>query len=245
MSVMSVMPARKPIRKPLPRMTVMTLMTLRAAEGASDRHGENAIEKPNSAAHDDGDAHDDELQAFSKAPLLTTEEGLKAIVPKIQEAEVVALDLETTGLDPRRDRSRLLALATESEAWFVDNFSVDIRPLLEILKDKTLLIHNAMHDLLFLRQLGYRHYGRAVDTMTLSRMAHAGEKSEGGKRLEHSLEVCCKRELDLKLDKSHQKDDWSRDLSEEMLTYAAEDARVLLALYEALEDKLLTAGQEQ
>src|SRR5215217_9026167 len=196
MSVMSVMPARKPIRKPLPRMTVMTLMTLRAAEGASDRHGENAIEKPNSAAHDDGDAHDDELQAFSKAPLITTEEGLKAIVPKIQEAEVVALDSETTGLDPRRDRIRLLSLATDSGSWIIDNFSVDVEPLLEILKDKTLIVHNAMYDLLFLRQLGYRHNGRVVDTMTLSRMAHAGERAGGGKRLDHSLKDCCEREVD-------------------------------------------------
>ena len=220
-------------------------VTVPEDEALGERHGENPIEPLDSASHDGDDAHDDGMQPFSKAPLVTSEEGLQAIVPEVRKADVVALDLETTGLDPRRDRTRLLSLATESEAWIVDNFSVDIRPLLEILKDKTLLIHNAMHDLLFLRQLGYRHYGRAVDTMTLSRMAHAGEKSEGGKRLEHSLEVCCKRELDLKLDKSHQKDDWSRDLSEEMLTYAAEDARVLLALYEALEDKLLTAGQEQ
>jgi len=121
---------------------------------------------------------------------------------------------------------------------------VDVEPLLEILKDKTLIVHNAMHDLLFLRQLGYRHNGRVVDTMTLSRMAHAGERAGDGKRLEHSLEACCKRELDITLDKSHQKDDWSGDLSEEMLTYAAEDARILWPLYEALEDKLLVAGQE-
>src|SRR5215213_6082629 len=101
-----------------------------------------------------------------------------------------------------------------------------------------------MHDLLFLRQLGYRHNGRVVDTVTLSRMAHAGERAGDGKRLEHSLEACCKRELDIPLDKSHQREDWSGDLSEEMLTYAAEDARILLPLYQALEDKLLVAGQE-
>jgi DNA polymerase I-like protein with 3'-5' exonuclease and polymerase domains len=219
-------------------------MTLSADEGANDRHGENSIKRPNSTDHDGDDAHDDEMQPFSEAPLITTEEDLQAIVPKIQEAEVVAFDLETTGLDPRRDRIRLLSLAADSGTWIVDTFSVDARLLLEILKDKTLLVHNAMHDLLFLRRLGYRHHGRAVDTMTLSRMTHAGERNEGGKRLEHSLEACCKRELDITLDKSHQKDDWSGDLSEEMLAYAAEDARILLPLYEALEDKLLVAGQE-
>jgi DNA polymerase I-like protein with 3'-5' exonuclease and polymerase domains len=220
-------------------------MTLRADEGANDRHGANPIEKPNCASHDGDDAHDDEMQPYSNGPLITTEEGLQAIVPKIQQTEVVALDLETTGLDPRRNRIRLLSLATDSGSWIVDNFSVDVEPLLEILKDKTLAVHNAMHDSLFLRQLGYRHLGRVVDTMTLSRMAHAGERDEGSKRLKHSLEACCERELGVTLDKSHQKDDWSEDLSEEMLAYAAEDARVLLPLYESLVEKLLVAGQER
>src|SRR5215208_4896920 len=214
-------------------MSVMSVMLAR-----------NPIEKPNCASHDGDDAHDDEMQPYSNGPLITTEEGLQAIVPKIQQTEVVALDLETTGLDPRRNRIRLLTLATDSGSWIVDNFSVDVEPLLEILKDKTLAVHNAMHDSLFLRQLGNRHLGRVVDTMTLSRMAHAGERSEVGKRLEHSLEACCERELGVTLDKRHQKDDWSGDLSEEMLAYAAEEARILLPLSEALEDKLLVAGQE-
>jgi DNA polymerase I len=122
---------------------------------------------------------------------------------------------------------------------------VDIEPLLEILKDKTLIVHNAMHDLLFLRQRGYVHSGQVLDTMILSRMAHAGERDEGGKRLEHTLEACCKRELNVTLDKSHQTDDWSGELSEEMLAYAAEDARVLLPLYEVLEEKLLATDQER
>jgi DNA polymerase I-like protein with 3'-5' exonuclease and polymerase domains len=219
-------------------------MTLRADEGANDRHGANPIEKPDCASHDDDDADDDEMQSYSKAPLITTEEGLKTIVPKIKQTEVVALDLETTGLDPRRDRIRLLSLATQSETWIVDTFSVDIERLLDILMDETLVVHNAMYDLLLLRRLGYVHRGRVVDTMTLSRMVHAGERDEDSERLEHSLEACCERELNVKLDKSHQKDDWSGDLSEEMLTYAAEDARILLPLYEVLEDMLLAAGQE-
>jgi ribonuclease D len=109
------------------------------------------------------------LQPFSKASLITTEKDLRANIPKIQEAKVVAIDSETTGLDPRRDRIRLLQIATEGGTWIIDCFSVNIEPLLEILNDKTLIVHNAMHDLLFLRQLGYVHRGRVVDTMILSR----------------------------------------------------------------------------
>jgi DNA polymerase I-like protein with 3'-5' exonuclease and polymerase domains len=219
-------------------------VTLSVDEGSKDRHSENPIEKPDSTDHDDDDAHDDEMQPFSKAPLIATDDDLRAIIPKIQEAKVVALDSETTGLDPHKHQIRLLQIATEGGTWIIDCFSVDIEPLLEILKDKTLIVHNAMHDLLFLRQLGYVHRGRVVDTMILSRMAHAGERDEEGKRLEHSLEACCKRELNVTLDKSRQTDDWSGELSEEMLAYAAEDARVLMPLYEALEEMLLATDQE-
>jgi DNA polymerase-1 len=164
---------------------------------------------------------------------------------KLEPPEVVALDSETTGLDPRKHQIRLLQIATEGGTWIIDCFAVDPSPLFPVLADKTLIVHNAMHDLLFLRRLGYRHRSRVVDTMTLSRMVHAGERDEGGKRLEHSLEACCKRELDVTLDKSHQKDDWSGDLSEEMLAYAAEDAQVLLPLCDALEETLLATGQER
>jgi DNA polymerase I-like protein with 3'-5' exonuclease and polymerase domains len=219
-------------------------VTLSADEGSEDRHSENTIEKPDSAGRDDDDAHDDEMQPSSKAPVITTEKDLQGLMSKLDEAKVVAFDSETTGLDSRRDRIRLLQIATEGGIWIIDCFSVNIKPLLEILKDKTLIVHNAMHDLVFLRQLGYVHQGRVVDTMILSRMAHAGERDEEGKRLEHSLEACCKRELDVTLDKSHQTDDWSGYLSEEMLAYAAEDARVLLPLYEALEETLLATDQE-
>ena len=45
--------------------------------------------------------------------LLVTPEEVPALVEEIEAADAVALDLETTGLDPRRDRIRLLSLATE------------------------------------------------------------------------------------------------------------------------------------
>jgi DNA polymerase III epsilon subunit-like protein len=45
--------------------------------------------------------------------VVTNEKVLRTLIPEVKAAEVVAFDLETTGLDPRRDRIRLLSLATE------------------------------------------------------------------------------------------------------------------------------------
>jgi DNA polymerase-1 len=44
---------------------------------------------------------------------------------------------------------------------------------------------------------------------------------------------------------SHQKADWTGELSEEMLSYAAEDARVLLPLHKALEERIFASGQKR
>ncbi len=241
-------------------------VTVPEEKGVNERHGENPIESPDSADSDDDDTHDDEMQTTSKASFITTEAGLQALIPEMREVDVVAIDLETTrpkpettsedpdtsdlnsdttGVDPKSHKIRVLSLATERGTWIVDFFAVDPRGLLDILKDKTLVIHNAMFDLLFLRQIDYQHRGRVIDTMTLSRMVYAGERDRESKRLKHTLEACCERELEVKLDKTHQQHDWSGELTEDMLAYAAEDARVLLPLREALEEKLLAADQER
>jgi ribonuclease D len=82
------------------------------------------------------------------------------------------LDLETTGLDPRRDRIRLLTLATERGTWLVDCFEVDLRPLFPVLAEKELVIHNARFDLGFLAQMGFElgEGGKVLDTMLLSQL---------------------------------------------------------------------------
>lgn len=84
----------------------------------------------------------------------------------------VALDLETTGLDSRRDRVRLLTLATEEGTWLVDCFEVDPRPIFPVLAGKELVAHNALFELGFLAEMGFElgEGGRVLDTMLLSQM---------------------------------------------------------------------------
>jgi len=105
-------------------------------------------------------------------------EDVPALVEEILSSEAAALDLETTGLDPRRDRIRLLSLATAGGTWLVDCFAIDPEPILGALKEKRLVIHNAAFDLGFLHnEFGYEHEGEVIDTMLLAQILDGGGTS--------------------------------------------------------------------
>ena len=44
---------------------------------------------------------------------------------------MVGIDLETTGLNPRTDRVRLISLSTAEGSWLIDCFKVDPHPLFQ------------------------------------------------------------------------------------------------------------------
>jgi len=179
----------------------------------------------------------------ARRTLVTTQDQLAEVVADLKEVSLVALDLETTGLEPRKDSIRLLSLATKSATYIVDCQRVDPAELFPILTEATVVAHNALFDLGFLSSLGFKA-GKVADTMILSQLLHAGSKVEPLMRgqTSHSLDSVVRRELGLELDKTHQSSDWSGPLSEEMIEYAAKDVEVLLSLYEVLKAKIEAAG---
>jgi hypothetical protein len=113
------------------------------------------------------------------ARIVRTEAGLQTLAEELQGAERVALDLETTGLDPREDRVRILSVTTAKGTWLVDCFEVDPRPLFPFLAEKTLIMHNALFDLGFLTEMGFElgEAGRVLDTMLLSQVLEDKENA--------------------------------------------------------------------
>jgi hypothetical protein len=145
--------------------------------------------------------------------LVTTQEQLVGVVADLGGADLVALDLETTGLNPRRDSIRLLSLATKDATYIVDCRSMDPAGLFPIFVEATVVAHNALFDLGFLKELGFEP-SKVADTMILSQLLYAGSKAEPLKRgqTSHSLNSVVKRELGLELDKAHQNSDWGGTL---------------------------------
>ena len=174
--------------------------------------------------------------------IITDVTTLSGIAEKLQKAVVVGLDTETTSLSPRDGKVRLLQIATPDETFVIDLFEVqDLSPLKDVLEDGPVkVLHNSKFDYAFL----FAERGIALhpvfDTMLAAQVLAGGDQ-----RPSFSLEAVAERFLEETLDKSAGREDWSGELSEGQLEYAARDAAILLPLHEklaaALEEEKLTS----
>ena len=163
--------------------------------------------------------------------LLTTAEDLASVAKTLQGAEAIGVDLETTALSPRDGGIRLLQLATPEETFVVDVFEADdLSALSGVLEDGPVKVgHNLKFDYQFLHAIYGISPSPFFDTMLAAQVLDGGNYVAS-----YSLEAVAERYLDESLDKSQQRSDWSGELSEAQLQYAAQDARVLLPLRERL-----------
>jgi hypothetical protein len=117
------------------------------------------------------------------AQLVRTEASLQTLAEALQGAERVGLDLETTGLDPREDRVRILSLTISQGTWLVDCSRVDPRPLFPVLANKELIAHNAVFELTFLSEMGFElgEGSRVGDTMLMSQLLRGLRPGKEGK----------------------------------------------------------------
>jgi DNA polymerase-1 len=174
--------------------------------------------------------------------LIASGADLEAVHAALGDAEVVGLDTETTGLNPRADRVRLLSLAVPTVdggtfSYLIDCNALDPSPLFGALAERTVIGHNLAFDLAFLAGLGFAPGGPVRDVMILSRLLTAGTR-EG-----NALADLTERYLGFRLDKGEQKSDWSAPaLSKEQLDYAAADVAHLADLHRRLDGEIRKAG---
>jgi DNA polymerase-1 len=171
--------------------------------------------------------------------LVTTAEDLAAVAKALQSAEAIGVDIETTALSPRDGGMRLLQLATPEETFVIDAFEVlDLSPLTEVLEGGTVKVgHNLKFDYQFLHAIYGISLSPLFDTMLAAQVLDGGNYAAS-----YSLEAVVERYLDESLDKAEQRSDWSGQLSEAQLEYAAQDARVLLPLRDPLAASLEEEG---
>jgi DNA polymerase-1 len=112
-------------------------------------------------------------------PLISTRDQLESVADELRSAEVIGIDVETTGLNPRTDRVRLISLSTAEGSWLIDCFEVDPHPLFEVLAQKKLLMHNGQFDLGFMSAMGFelKEGAEILDTMLLSQLLEDKENT--------------------------------------------------------------------
>src|SRR5262249_25424664 len=150
---------------------------------------------------------------------ITEATAFTRLLPELLAAPVLALDTETTGLDPLTDRLRLIQLATPACVAVVDLWHVPVQFLAPLLTAGTPLVgHNLKFDLKFLVQAGLPWpTGPVRDTLLAAQLlgASAEERPKGY----YTLDAVTARYLDgLVLDKTWQTSDWSGALSPEQRT---------------------------
>lgn len=171
-----------------------------------------------------------------------TPQDLAAFIASVRrESEGrVGVDTEAASFHRYRDRIYLLQVSSPTQTALIDPVAIaatDLGPVGALLADPQLekVFHDADYDLRVLdRDYGF-HAVRLFDTRVAAQLA--GEPAIG-------LAALLEKYVGVKLDKEHQKADWSlRPLTPPMLAYAAADTQYLLALRDALEQKLKELGR--
>jgi ribonuclease D len=156
----------------------------------------------------------------------------------IRGARLLALDTEGASFHRYIDRIYLLQLSTRDAHAIIDPLPIEPPAALgALLEDQAVevVFHDADYDLRLLHQ----DYGWQVRNIFDTRIAAQllGVKAFG-------LAALLDQHFGVKLDKKHQRADWSmRPLTKGMLDYAAQDTMHLLQLRDALKEQLEGKGR--
>ncbi|HLZ45788.1 MAG TPA: ribonuclease D [Gemmatimonadales bacterium] len=175
------------------------------------------------------------------APLyIDTAPELAAFSNAVRREARVGVDTEAASFHRYRDRIYLLQISSPTQTALIDPVVIsagDLAPFGALLADP--LVEKTFHDADYDLRVLDRDYGFRATHLFDTRIAAqlAGEPAIG-------LAALLEKYLGVKLDKEHQKADWSiRPLTPSMLAYAAADTQFLLALRDALEQRLKALGR--
>ena len=153
-------------------------------------------------------------------------------------SKLVALDTEGASFHRFVDRIYLLQVSTRERTAIIDPLPIGVpRELGSVIEDPAveIVFHDADYDLRLLQQ----DYGWQVRNVFDTRVAAQllGIKAFG-------LAALLEQFFSVKLDKKHQRADWSmRPLTKDMLDYAAQDTMYLPALRDELKSQLEQKGR--
>jgi ribonuclease D len=169
---------------------------------------------------------------------LDSAERAAQFLDSIRDVRDLAIDTEGASFHRYVDRIYLLQLSTQDLSAIIDPLQAGELPGLgKLLEDRAVevVFHDADYDLRLLRQDYGWHVTHIFDTRIAAQLL--GIPAFG-------LAALLERYFGVKLDKQHQRADWSmRPLTPGMLDYAAQDTRYLLELRDRLRSELEAKGR--
>jgi DNA polymerase-1 len=172
--------------------------------------------------------------------LVTSGSELKEVVPLLAQARMLAVDVETTGLNPIVDQLLLLQIGLPDRVYVFDcrQLGQELRHLAPVLRASRIvkLGQNLAFDWGFLEANGLPLRGPLLDTMLGARLVNLGLRHK------NDLGSLVQRYLAMRLEdkKELQKSFIGHEgpFTQEQLEYAARDVILLFPLYEKLREKL-------
>ncbi len=163
---------------------------------------------------------------------------------RLNTATSICFDCETLQLKPEIGKLRLLQLGSTARKVVVviDLFATseaDLKKLDLFFANGTRfwLAHNAVFDLGWLQAYGWFPKGDIHCSMLASKILNNGKPN-----MKHGLAPVVKRYLDIELDKQEQRSDWSAELTDSQIRYAAKDVEMLCELDRRIHRDIVQAG---
>lgn len=169
---------------------------------------------------------------------IDTQQAADDFLTDISDVREIAVDTEGASFHRFIDRIYLLQISTRERSAIIDPLPIGMPDALgNILQDPKVevVFHDADYDLRLLHQDYGWNVNRIFDTRIAAQLL--GIKAFG-------LAALLDQFFGVKLDKKHQRADWSlRPLTQGMLDYAAQDTKYLLDLRDELKTKLEKLGR--
>jgi ribonuclease D len=172
--------------------------------------------------------------------LINNQKDLDNICSKLASEKVVALDTEFMRRTTYYAKLSTIQVVSPNHQCIIDTLSnINLAPFGEILfNDKILkIVHAPREDFEIFFRIFKKIPQNIFDTQAAASLCGFG--------ISPSYRELCTKILNLEIDKQHQTSDWlKRPLTPKMLKYAIMDASYLTALYEYLQEKLVSIGLE-
>jgi DNA polymerase I-like protein with 3'-5' exonuclease and polymerase domains len=167
--------------------------------------------------------------------------SLPEIAQKVEQAEVIGIDLECTSFKPWHGEIRLIQLNIDGDLWVIDLFETKtLEPVDTALKNSKAIkvLQNAKFDQKWLLLKYGIELWPVFDTFRASAMIH------NGRDFSHDIYSICRRELSVEppVDTDLGASNWKGPLSKRQLDYSAWDVIHLLDLRTVLKKGLQQNG---